>query len=76
MNARRRSIKSFGVGICVNNIYETAELYVKVFILELSGIDLFTEAHTNCGKYLYAEMRKDGKSLFVIQGMGESQCGC
>ena len=64
---------SFGVGICVNSIENAAEFYTKIFGFELKGIDLFPEGDPNCGKYMHAEMWKDGKCLFAIQGLSESE---
>ena len=66
---------SFGVGISVNCIEEAVAFYTKVFGLELNGIDLFPQGHPNCGQYMHAEMWKDGKHLFDIQGLSEAKRG-
>ena len=66
-------MKDFGVGISVKSIEEAVEFYVKVFGLELRGIDRFPEGDLNYGKYMHAEMWKDDKCLFAIQGLRESQ---
>ena len=69
----KMGMTSFGVGICVDIIENAVEFYTKVFGFELKGIDLFPEGNPNCGKYMHAEMWKDGKCLFGIQGLSESE---
>jgi uncharacterized glyoxalase superfamily protein PhnB len=64
---------SFGIGISVNNIMEAVKFYKSALGMELRGTDHFPENHPNCGECMHAEMWKDGKQIFAIQGQNEKQ---
>ena len=66
-------MKSFGVGISVNNIMEAVEFYKSALGMELGDTDHFPENHPNCGECMHAEMWKSGKQIFAIQGQNEKQ---
>ena len=65
--------KGMGVGISVKNIMEAVAFYKKVFGMELGGTDYFPADHPNHGECMHAEMMKDGKMFFAVQGQNEAQ---
>ena len=57
-------MRSFGIGIAVNDNVEAVEFYMKVFGLELGYNSKFPD-----GTYQHAVLQKDGKELFSVSNL-------